>query len=74
VTFDFPPDLVQLKRDWLAAEARWREAAECGDQEAVDEAYRATQALTMKLHRHPWMQEHGGHHARMALREAARQD
>jgi hypothetical protein len=64
----------QLKRDWRAAEDRWRDAAHRSDQKAVDEAYKAAHALTMELHRHPWMQEHGnGHELRIALREAARQ-
>jgi hypothetical protein len=53
VTFDFPDDLLHVQREWFAAEAPWREAAQRGDQPAVDEAYQATQALTMELHRHP---------------------
>lgn len=72
--FDIPTDLVQLQRDWFAAEAHWHEAAQRGAQPAIDEAYQATQRLTMELHRHPWMQASEQRYAaRMALREAARQ-
>jgi hypothetical protein len=54
MAFDIPADLVQLQREWFAAETRWQEAAQRGDQPATDEAYLATQRLTMELHRHPW--------------------
>jgi hypothetical protein len=71
--FTFPDDLVQLQRDWFAAERRWQEAARRGDQPAIDEAYQATHDLTMALHRHPYMQdtEHR-YQARIAIREVAR--
>lgn len=70
--FDFPPDLVQLQRDFLAAEERWRVAAAGGDDEAITVAYQEAQRLAMELHRNPWMSEvENRYEARMALREAA---
>lgn len=59
MAFDIPADLVQLQREWFAAETRWQEAAQRGDQPAIDEEYLATQRLTLELHRHPWMQASG---------------
>lgn len=73
MAFDFPPDLVQLQRDFFAAEEAWRVAAARGDDEATNAAYREVHRLAMELHRHPWMNEvETRYQARMALREAAK--
>jgi hypothetical protein len=70
--FDFPADLIQLKRDWLAADEARTAAAQSGDRKAFATAGERLQDLTMALHRHPYMAESGrGHTARMALREVA---
>jgi hypothetical protein len=72
MAFDFPDDLVQLQRDFLAAEDRWREAAARGDDEAVGAAYRAAHDAALALHRHPWWDTtETRYQARMALREVA---
>lgn len=72
--FDFPPDLVQLQRDWFAADEARTEAAQSSDDEAFKEAGARLQDLTMALHRHPWMNETERRvEARMALREFARE-
>jgi len=39
MAFDFPPDLVQLQRDFLAAVEAWRQAARDGDEQALNTAY-----------------------------------
>lgn len=74
VTFNFPDDLLWLERDLLRALDRWSDAAQRGDQSAIDEAYRAAQTSAVYLHRHSWLREcETPYQARMALREAARQ-
>ncbi len=73
--FEFPPELVRLQADFLAADQRWRDAAAADpiDEDAVRRAYEETQELALRLHRDPWMRaaEHP-YQARMALRDAAR--
>lgn len=70
--YDFPPDLVQLQRDFLAANQQWADAARGDDREAINTAYLRAQELAMALHRHPWLVERGHHNdARMALRKRA---
>jgi hypothetical protein len=65
-------DLVQLQRDFLAAEERWRIAAAGGDAEATTAAYQEAHRLATELHRHPWMNEvETRHQARMALCKVA---
>jgi hypothetical protein len=72
--FDFPDDLVQLQRDFLAADQRWRQAAAQGDPEEVIQAYQATHDAALELYRHPWWDTtETRYQARMALREAAKQ-
>jgi hypothetical protein len=67
---DFPDDLVNLQRDWFAAEKAWEEA---DPGESATAAYERVHELTMALHRHPWMQAaENRYEARMALRQAAR--
>lgn len=67
--YDFPDDLVQLQRDWFAAEKAWEEA---DPGEPATAAYRRVHELTLKLHRHPFMQDAENHDAaRTALRKAA---
>lgn len=74
VTFDFPPDLVQLQRDWFTADRARTAAAQNGDDEAFTTAGARLQDITMALHRHPWMQAcETRYQARLALREAAAQ-
>jgi hypothetical protein len=71
--YDFPDDLLELQRNWFAAERTWEQAAP-GEQATV--AYRRVHEIAVALHRHPWMQgqaETGSRYkARMALRKAAR--
>lgn len=70
--YDFPPDLVQLQRDFLTANQEWADAAKGDDEEAINAAYKRAQELAMALHRHPWLVERKHHNdARMALRRAA---
>jgi hypothetical protein len=74
VTFDFPDDLLELQRDWFAADKDRTAAARGGDDAAFIAAGARLQDLTMALHRHPWMREcTSRYEARMALRAAARQ-
>jgi hypothetical protein len=74
VTFDFPPDLVQLQRDWNTTDRDRTAAAQTGDDEAFAAAGARLQDITMALHRHPWMQAcETRYQARLALREAAAQ-
>ena len=75
MAFDFPDDLIDVQRAFLAAERAWSQAARGeGDDMAVNEAYQETQRLTMEVHRHPWWAtlSTGRHEARAALRDAAR--
>ena len=71
--FDFPDDLVQLQRDWFAADEARTAAARSGDSEVFAVADGRLQDVTMALHRHPYMQaSETRYQARMALREAAK--
>lgn len=71
-TFDFPDDLVQLQRDWFAADEARTAAARAGDDAAFNEAGARLQDVTMALHRHPWMHAcETRFQARLALRAAA---
>jgi hypothetical protein len=70
MAFDLPPDLVQLRRDFLAAEERLRAigqaqpaptAVAAGEAEVSDEqrvewaaAFDETRRLAEEIHRHPW--------------------
>lgn len=74
-TYDFPPELVELRVELLEADAAW--AAAGRDKEAapdtVAQAYRRVHDLTMRLYGSDWFREHGASHsARTALREAAK--
>jgi hypothetical protein len=70
--FDFPPDLVQMQRDWFAADKARTAAAQSGDDEAFATAGKRLQDLTLALHRHPYLAESEQQHtARMALRKVA---
>jgi hypothetical protein len=74
MAFDFPDDLIDLQRAFLAAERHWSQAARGdGDDMAVNEAYQETQRLTMELRRHPWWATlpNGRFEARAALCETA---
>lgn len=70
--FDIPADLIQLRRDFDAANTRWSEA---GDRDATQAAYEQTGQLAEQLQDHPWWAECGGNRfeARQALICAARQ-
>jgi hypothetical protein len=71
--YDFPDDLLDLQREFFAAEKAWKEAGKRGDAEATTAAYQRTQDAAMALHRHPWMNAtENRYKARLALREAAR--
>lgn len=73
MAFDFPPDLVQLQRDWFTSDTARTEAAQAGDDEAFTASGARLQDVTMALHRHPWMQAcDQRYQARMALRQVAR--
>lgn len=73
MAFGFPPDLVQLQRDWFTADEARTAAAQSGDGEAFAAAGGRLQDLAMALHRHPYMQtSEQRYQARMALRDAAR--
>jgi len=67
--FDIPADLVQLRRDFLKADA-----ARAGDGESARQAYVEAQRLAEAIHDHPWWAECGGNRfdARMALIAAAK--
>jgi hypothetical protein len=72
MAYDFPDDLIQLQRDFFAAEERWRQAAAGGDDDAVGQAYRTAHDAALALHRHPWWDTtETRYQARLALREAA---
>lgn len=75
MAFDIPDDLVQLRRDFVAAETAWGEAGRSGDREAAQEAYRETQRLAEAIQDHPWWGDCGGNRfeARMALLAAAKE-
>jgi hypothetical protein len=74
VSFDLPDDLIDLQRQWFAADEARTQAAQSGSAEAFKAAGERLQDVTMTLHRHPWMQaSEQRYQARMALREAVRQ-
>ncbi|MDN3354845.1 hypothetical protein [Actinomadura sp. DC4] len=69
MTFDVPPDLVQLRRDFLRADA-----ARAGEGEAAEQAYREAQRLTEAIGDHPWWATvENRFEARMALLDATRE-
>jgi hypothetical protein len=70
-TFDVPADLVQLRRDFVAADAAWGDAT---DRDTAQEAYQKAGSLAEAIQDHPWWGECGGNRfeARMALLAAAR--
>jgi hypothetical protein len=71
--YDFPPEVIELRRQLLAAKETWAAAAARGDDDAVNSTYLDAQRLTMALHRNEWMRDAGnGHALRTALREAAK--
>lgn len=73
MSYDFPPELVELRRELDNAHEAWAAAAADGDDDAANRAYQETQRLTVALHRDEWLRAAGnGHAVRMALREAAR--
>ena len=72
VSFDFPSELIELQREWFAADAARTAAAESGDDAAFEAAGRQLQDLTFRLQREVREYEQP-FAARMALREAARE-
>jgi hypothetical protein len=73
MTYEPPADLVQLRRDFNAAEAEWGAAGQRGDQDAATAAYRDVQRLTGALQRHEWWTTvENRFEARMALLAAAK--
>jgi hypothetical protein len=72
MSYDFPPEVIELRRQLFAAEEAWAAAGARGDDD-VNGAYLDAQRLTLALHRNEWMRDAGnGHALRMALREAAK--
>jgi hypothetical protein len=71
VPFDFPSDLIELQREWFAADAARTAAAQSGDDAAFEAAGRRLQDLTFRLQRKVRAYEQP-FSARMALRKAAR--
>jgi len=67
--FDIPADLVQLRRDFVKADA-----ARADEGESAAEAHREAQRLAEAIHDHPWWAVCGGNRfdARMALIAAAK--
>lgn len=72
VSFDFPSDLIELQREWFAADAARTLAAKGGDDAAFEAAGRQLQDLTFRLQRKVREYEQP-FAARMALRKAARE-
>jgi hypothetical protein len=73
MSYDFPPEVIELRRQLFAAEEAWAAAGDRGDDDAVNSAYLDAHRLTLALHRNKWMRDAGnGHALRMALREAAK--
>lgn len=74
MAFDIPGDLVQLRRDFVAADTAWSEAGRTGNVDAGHRAYRVAQRLAEAIQDHPWWAECGGNRfdARMALLQAAK--
>lgn len=70
--FDIPADLIQLRRDFEAANTRWAEAQ---DPESTRAAYEEAGRLAEALQDHPWWADCGGNRfeARKELILAARQ-
>jgi hypothetical protein len=72
VSFDFPSDLIELQREWFAADVARTAAAKSGDNAAFEAASRQLQDLTFRLQRKVRAHEQP-FAARMALRKAARE-
>lgn len=73
MSYDFPSELIELRRELDAAHKAWESAAASGDDDATNDAYRETHRLTLALHRDEWLRAAGnGHTVRVALREAAK--
>ncbi|GLY81822.1 hypothetical protein [Actinoallomurus iriomotensis] len=70
MTFDIPDDLVQLRRNFVKADA----ARASDDRDMAEQAHREAQDLAEAILDHPWWAECGGNkfEARQALIEAAR--
>jgi hypothetical protein len=70
VSFDFPPDLIELQQKWFAVDRDRTAAARVGDNEAFEAAGARLQELTIELQKRVRAYEQP-FQARMALREAA---
>jgi hypothetical protein len=71
--YDFPPDLLQLQRDFFAAETRMTEAARADDDATLSEARDTAREVAVALNRDEWLNAQGDRFsAHLALREAAR--
>lgn len=69
MAYEFPPDLLELKRDFLAVEA----AMPGLEGEEWTAAYQRSQDLALAIHRHKWWKDVGNRHsAWMALQQAAK--
>ena len=68
--FEIPADLIQMRRDFVRADA-----ARAGEGEAAEAAHREAQRLAEAIQDHPWWADCGRNKfdARMALIQAARE-
>ena len=70
MAFDIPPDLLQLRRDFLAADAAWAAAT---DRDAAERAYQEAGRLAEAIQDHDWWGKvDDKFKARMALIAAAK--
>ena len=69
--YDFPDDLLQIGRDFAAADTARTAAAKKSDEE-FQAAHARVQKLALKLAANEWLWANGRHAARQALREAVK--
>jgi hypothetical protein len=71
--YDFPPDLLQLQRDFFAAEERMIRAARADDDATLTEARDTATKAAVALNRDDWLNAQDDRFAaHLALREAAK--
>lgn len=70
--YDFPDDLLELARDFNAADAARTQAANSGSDDEFQAAHARVQELAMRLAADEWLwSQPNRHEARQALRKAA---
>jgi hypothetical protein len=73
MAYDFPPDLLQLQRDFFAAEERMIRAARADDDATLTEARDTAREVAVELNRNEWLNTQGDRFsAHLALRVAAK--